>query len=460
MKKILVLLLAAITLSSAYSQETIKITKESKEEFDQRMEWWRNAKFGMFIHWGAYSVPAGRYHGKKIKGVSEWIMITSQVQVSEYEEYAKQFNPKKFNAEQWVKLIKDSGMKYLVITSKHHDGFALWGSKVSDYNVVDFAPYGKDILKALSEECKKQGIKFGVYYSIMDWHHPDAQRYSYINDDLNRGKDNKENFKKYYAEYMKPQLKEIMDNYDPDILWFDGEWTGSYTHELGLDLYAYLRNIKPSLLINNRVDKGRDGMRGMNKTDIDYVGDFGTPEQEILGSASAIDWESCMTMNDSWGFKKDDDNWKSSEELIHNLIDVTVKGGNYLLNVGPTAEGVFPNESISRLNDIGNWLKINSEAIYNTEMVEGDYKQGKNLFFSKKKGADIFYVISTKKPKSKIKIKNIQFKKSSSVYLLGNDKPLKWEQDKGTSIIFIPKELRKTWNDKSFAWVFKVTSVE
>ncbi len=182
-------------------QETINYLEESPESFDQRMKWWRDDRFGMFIHWGVYAIPAGKYNGKEVKGIGEWIMKHGEIPVIEYEKYAKQFNPVKFDADEWVRILKDAGMKYLVITSKHHDGFAIWDSKVSNYDIVDFAPYGKDILQALSKACKEQGIKFGLYHSIMDWHHTDAQAYSYLKNDPKKRADNKEHFADYLETY-------------------------------------------------------------------------------------------------------------------------------------------------------------------------------------------------------------------------------------------------------------------
>ena len=452
-----------MVFTTSYSQTkstSQPVIAESEEGFNERMEWWRDMKFGMFIHWGAYSVPGGVYQNKDIKGVAEWIMMTSQIQVEEYEQYAKEFNPVNYNATEWVKTAKNAGVKYIVITSKHHDGFALWDSNVSRYDIVDFASYGKDALKELSAACKEAGIKFGLYYSIMDWHHPQAQRFSYLHNDPNKSKDNEANFAEYFNNYLKPQVKELMDNYDPDIMWFDGEWTSSYTQEQGLELYAYLRELKPSLIINNRVDKGRDGMQGMNKGDKIYVGDFGTPEQEILDTKSVLDWESCMTMNDSWGYKLNDDNWKSAEELVHNLIDVTAKGGNYLLNVGPTAEGLIPVPSVERLQAIGKWIAINGEAIYNTEKVKGNYNQGNNLLLSKKKGEGIYFVYAIKKPKKELEIANLMPNSGSNIYLLGVKSPLSWEVKIDKVIIHLPKELRTKWSDESYAWVFKIEGNE
>lgn len=465
------LIFTALLITSCQSQkkeqektnsEKINYLEESRESFDQRMKWWRDDRFGMFIHWGVYAVPAGIYNNKEVNGNNgEWIMKNAQIPITEYEKFARQFNPIKFDADAWAKTIKDAGMKYVVITSKHHDGFGLWGSKVSNYDVVDFAPYGKDILKALSKACKKQGIKFGLYYSIMDWHNTDAQAYSYLINDPKKRANNKEYFANYLENYMKPQLKELIVNYDPEIIWFDGEWVHDFSHEQGLELYQYVRSLKPSIIINNRVDKGRSGMQGMNKEDKNYIGDFGTPEQEILETTSTTDWESCMTMNDTWGYKKNDHHWKSAKVLIHNLIDVAAKGGNYLLNVGPTAEGLIPQPSINRLKQIGKWLKINGEAIYATEKLQNNYKQGDSIRFTKEKEKSVYFAITLKNPGKNIILKNLKPKTNSEIMLLGYDNPLKWNFNKKEGLkINIPSELLNTWNKESYAWTFKITGKE
>ena len=435
----------------------VNYLEESKEDFDNRMQWWREDRFGMFIHWGVYAVPAGEYKGVNVDGIGEWIQQRGQIPKEDYEVFASQFNPVKFDADVWVKILKEAGMKYLVITSKHHDGFALWDSKVSDYNIVDFAPYGKDVLKALSTACKKQGIKFGLYHSIMDWHHTDAQAFSYLKEDPRKREDNTAQFENYLETYMKPQIKELIDNYDPDILWFDGEWVGEFSHDQGLELYQYVRSLKPNILINNRVDKGRQGMQGMNKEDGVYAGDFGTPEQEILENASTLDWESCMTMNDTWGFKKNDHNWKSATLLVHNLIDVAAKGGNYLLNVGPTAEGLIPEPSVIRLEAMGRWLSINGEAIYNTEKLSHNFKLGDEIRYTKKTGKNTFYGISLIKPEKEIKFNFLRPETDSQIFMLGYDKPLKWTSKEDGLYINIPEDATKT---SSEAWVFKITGVE
>jgi alpha-L-fucosidase len=338
---------------------------ETKQQRDERMQWWREARFGMFIHWGVYSVPAGTYKGKQIAGIGEWIMENANIPVAEYVKYAKQFNPVKFNAEQWVQIARNAGMKYIVITSKHHDGFCLWDSKVSDYDIMDTAPFKRDILKELSVACKKHDVRLCFYHSIMDWHHPDAQAPFYPN--YNDSKRTNPNFSRYVKTYMKPQLKELITNYGPlGVLWFDGEWIKDWTEPQGIDLYNYVQSLQPDILINNRVGKGRKSMQGMTKEGY-FAGDFGTPEQEIPPTGlSGVDWETCMTMNDTWGFKSYDDNWKSKEDLIRKLVDIASKGGNFLLNVGPTSEGLIPQASVERLAAMGEWMAKNSESIYGT----------------------------------------------------------------------------------------------
>ncbi len=335
---------------------------------DARMRWWREARFGMFIHWGLYAVPAGEWQGKEVKSIGEWIMNNAAIPVSDYEKLAQDFNPARFDAAEWVRIAKDAGMKYIVITTKHHDGFCMFDTKATDYNIVKATPYGKDVLRALSRECKRQGVKFCTYYSIMDWHHPSQFPGKSKTGGLayNPSQMHPERKAEYIA-YMKQQLRELISNYDTAVLWFDGEWCDWWTEADGKDLYAFLRKLKPSLIVNNRVGKGRKGMEGMS-TSAEYCGDFGTPEQQIPPSGfPGVDWESCMTMNDTWGFKRNDDHWKSRQQLIRNLADAASKGGNFLLNVGPTSGGLIPPPSVERLEAVGRWIKVNSEAIYDTK---------------------------------------------------------------------------------------------
>jgi len=338
---------------------------ETPAERDARMQWWRDARFGMFIHWGLYAIPAGQWEGKPAGGIGEWIMDSANIPVDKYEQLAPQFNPVKYDPVQWVRTAKDAGARYIVITSKHHDGFSLFDSAVSDYDVVDATPYGKCLLKPLADECRKQGLKFCVYHSIMDWHHPAQYRGSeqhYNPTKVHPGR------KQEYVDYMKAQLKELVEGCDVAVLWFDGEWVDWWTEEDAQDVCRFLHELKPDIIINNRVGKGRQGMAGMNKEDREYSGDFGTPEQEIPATGiPGVDWETCMTMNDTWGYRKDDQNWKSAETLIRQLIDSASKGGNYLLNIGPTAAGEIPPPSVERLQAIGQWMQRNGESIYATQ---------------------------------------------------------------------------------------------
>ena len=326
---------------------------------DTRLEWWREARFGMFIHWGLYSIPAGAWQDKTTHG--EWIRQTAQIPLEVYDQFISDFNPLKFDADEWVRMAKAAGMKYIVLTSKHHDGFCLFNSDYTDFDIMN-TPFKRDILKELADACQEQGIKLCWYHSIMDWHHPDyLPRRSWED----RPADGAELDR--YITYMKNQLRELVTNYgDIGVLWFDGEWEDTWNHEYGQDLYDYVRSLQPSIIINNRVDVGRSGMQGLTKKG-SYAGDFGTPEQEIPPTGiPGVDWETCMTMNDHWGYNKNDNNWKSDVDLIRKLADIASKGGNFLLNVGPTAEGLFPQPSIDRLHAIGRWMQVNRDAIYGT----------------------------------------------------------------------------------------------
>jgi len=352
-------LLFILLLTSIFSCQP-KQEQESVEQPEDRMEWWRDARFGMFIHWGLYAIPAGEWNGTT--NHAEWIRTTAQIPLEEYDQFLEEFNPIEFDAEAWAKMAKDAGMKYIVITSKHHDGFGLFDSEVSDFDVMN-TPFKRDILKELSDACKKEGIKLCFYHSIMDWHHPDyLPRREW---EKTRSVEGAE-FPRY-VDYMKAQLKELVTNYgELGVLWFDGEWEETWTHADGVELYDYVRSLQPNIIINNRVDKGRQGMQGLTKEG-DFVGDFGTPEQEIPATGlPGVDWESCMTMNDHWGYNSHDDNWKSAKDLIQKLADIASKGGNFLLNIGPKADGTFPQESIDRLAVIGEWMDVYGESIYGT----------------------------------------------------------------------------------------------
>ena len=407
--------------------------RESTAQKDARMQWWRDAQFGMFIHWGAYSVPAGVYHGERTDGIGEWIMSHSKVPIPEYEQFVHAFNPTKYDADAWVHAAKDAGMKYIILTSKHHDGFALFDSKVSSYDMVDAAPYHRDALKALADAAHRQGMRFGVYYSIMDWHHRDAQGPNAP--EYNSRTWHNPNFARYVETYMKPQLEELLTQYpNIDVLWFDGEWVADWSDEQGRALYDWLHTIKPSLIINNRVGHSRQGLQGMSASH-DAPGDFGTPEQNVPATGlPGVDWETCMTMNDTWGYKKFDDDWKDTKTLVRTLIDAASKGGNFLLNVGPTSDGVIPAESVARLHEIGEWMRVNGQSIYATTASPygapawGRYTVARNEIF-----AQVFDW-----PKNRRLVLTGVTSKPSDAYLLADRKPLTIEQTSEGYVVLLP----------------------
>ncbi len=369
MKKTILLLLTILLLVQ------IPFAQESKEARDKRMQWWREARFGMFIHWGPYSVLGGVYHGNQQRhGGAEWIMNRCKIPVAEYQKYASTFNPVKFDPEAWVLLAKQAGMKYMIITAKHHDGFAMFKSNASRFNIADFTPYGKDVLDALAKACRKHNMKLGFYYSqAQDWNNPGGSvarkvaTEGWPNPDsaridaftaANKGHWDPAQLTRTMDEYMEqvaiPQVRELMTNYgDVAVLWWDTPT--NMTDEYATKLQALLK-LQPNIITNDRLKRPN------------FPGDTGTPEQKIPGQdeLNGKDWETCMTMGSSWGYKSWDTNWKTPEKLIQNLCDIASKGGNYLLNIGPDPLGQIPEPSIESLKAIGTWMKTNSEAIYAT----------------------------------------------------------------------------------------------
>jgi alpha-L-fucosidase len=326
---------------------------------EKRLEWFREAKFGMFIHWGIYSIPAGEWKGKPVKGIGEWIMNHAQIPVQEYEKLAAQFYPEKFDPDAWVQLAKDAGMKYIVITSKHHDGFALFRSKVSKYNIVDATSFQRDIIKELADACGRHGMRFGVYYSqSQDWHEPNGAGNTW-----DFGPDSNKNYDQYLREKAEPQIRELLSNYGPMCLvWFDTP--RMMTQERGQRFANIVRTLQPACLIDGRL--GAEG---------DYRS---TGDNAIPGLVSDEAWETPATVNNTWGYKKDDDDWKSPGNLVFKLVDIVSKGGNYLLNIGPMSNGIVPERCAENLRALGRWVKANSEAIYGTNRTPfgeelGDY---------------------------------------------------------------------------------------
>ncbi|GAA3552821.1 alpha-L-fucosidase [Snuella lapsa] len=385
------------------------------------IEHFMDMRFGMFIHWGPVSLRGEEIGWSRGK----------QIPITEYDNLYKEFNPALFDAKKWVKTAKDAGMKYIVLTTKHHDGFCLWDSKYTKYDMAS-TPYAKDVVKQLANECKKQGLLFGVYYSIADWKHEHyATRYG--NDPRPKETSNMT----IYFQYMKDQLKELIDNYDPFLIWFDGGWEDAYTHEMGMELYAYLRSLKKDIIVNDRIDKEIEAMTKKDQPRSNkYAGDYLTPEQRIGEFNIENPWETCMTIAKQWAWKPND-KMKSLKESILTLIKTAGGGGNLLYNVGPMPDGRIEQRQIDRLKEMGNWLKINGEAVYGTDggpFLPTDY------MVSTRKGKKIYIHLLNKQHQT-IKLpfqKGVKIKKA---YFLDGKSKVTVNQNKNHITLAIPQEL-------------------
>ena len=351
MKKIVWIALVIFVFGSACAQKVVKpeLTKTKEISDAERMAWWEEARFGMFIHWGIYTVPAGFYKGEAQTNSAEWIMNKGKIPISEYEQFAKEFNPTKFNAKEFVALAKQAGMKYMVITAKHHDGFSMFDSKATDYNIVDATPFKRDVLKELAKECQEQGIKFGFYYSqAQDWHHPGG-----LGNTWDKGL-KRVSSDEYVYEKALPEVKQLLTEYGPiAVFWWDTP--RAMTKSVIDSLHHITTELQPRIITNDRLGD-------------DYPGDHKTFERNgPRYQPEAKYWELCKPISGSWGYRSDDNDFNSVETLIHNLIDQSSKGGNFLLNVSPTREGTLRTEATDRLKAMGAWMDKNSEAIYGTQ---------------------------------------------------------------------------------------------
>ena len=349
MKRLILLLLISVLISNvAKAQQKLEQVEESKQEFDKRMQWFTEAKYGMFIHFGLYSQLGGEWKGDTIEWYAEWIQATADIPSTEYATLTGTFNPVDFNADQIARTAKDAGMKYIVITSKHHEGFCLWDSEYTDFDVASTPFAGRDILDELSSACKKYDLKFCTYYSIIDWNHPSQERNSKGTNRYGRWGQvqMKPGRKAEYINYMKDQIRELIANYDTELIWFDGDWVKWWEMSDGKEMYQYIRNLKPGIIINNRVAKRKE-----------FKKDFGTPEQEHPEESLNYVWEACYTMNNSWGYKKSDEDWKDANTIVEKLNDINSKGGNLLLNIGPDGNGNVPEGSIHILIEAGKLLR-------------------------------------------------------------------------------------------------------
>ena len=465
MKKIKILTISLLTVSSIFSQKNDEIGRSWQKMHNSKNESlkeFNNAKFGMFIHFGIYSELAGYWKGAKINGIGECIMRYAEIPRSEYREAAKQFNPVEFNADAWVLAAKEAGMRYIVAMPKHADGFAMYNSKVTRWDIIDATPFNRDPIDELYKACKKYGIKFSIYFNYLDWMDGGNGRVKeYENENPNEEKSyqywantwdpSSRSFKDYFENKFKPQLRELLYRF-PGMqeLWHDMPM--KLTPQQSFEVYQMVYKIQPQILENSRV--------GNNLGDFWVPGDNVIPDgkkvydnNDILEKVQNLPWETPGTMNNTWGYRKDDNDWKSTEELLYWLTEITSKGGNYLLNIGPTGEGVFPEESLKRLKEIGEWMKINGESVYGTSKwivnhegpttisingTDTREKQGfkasissQDFWFSQKRNS--LYITSLRWPADQnVLIKSIKLLSKSeisqiqSIRLLGSDANIHW----------------------------------
>jgi len=406
MRRFLILLVIVFFAEYANSQKT---EAEVLQHF-------RDMKFGMFVHWGPVT----------LRGTEIGWSRGKQVPVGDYDNLYKEFDPVLFNADEWIETAKDAGMKYFVFTTRHHDGFSLWDTKYSDYNIMN-TPYGKDVLRQLKNACDKYGVMFGTYYSICDWHHP------YYPLSRVKGLDKPEADMDKFYEYIKNQTKELIENYHTRILWFDGEWEKPWTHELGQDFYKYLKGLDSTVLINNRVDKGRKGMEGITISK-EFAGDFATPEQRIGTYDTEDPWESCITICNQWAWKPND-KLKSYEEILTTLLKTVGGGGNLLLNVGPMLDGRIEQRQIDRLKQVGDWLKEYGESVYGT--TGGPYKPTAMLTSTRKGNKIFLHIFDVKDDGLKLPLPGNVKVKGCRVM---NGDELEFSHKKGILKIDLPKE--------------------
>jgi alpha-L-fucosidase len=378
MKKLLILVVCIASLFSGCSPKQDKLAKEWEQMHQsksQSLKKFNEAKFGMFIHFGAYSRLGGFWKGEKVKGIGECIFRYAEIPRNEYREICKQFNPVKFNADEWVTAAKMAGMRYIVAMPKHADGFAMYDSKVTDYDIMDLTSFGRDPMAELYQACQKQGIKFSIYFNYLDWmdggnggvkdyektHPGENKSYQYW---ANTWDPSPVAFTEYFEKKYKPQLRELLNKF-PGMqeLWHDMPM--KITRQQSFDVYKMVYEIQPSILDNSRV--------GNDFSDFWVPGDNIIPEGKndylktgdgVSKKVEDLPWETPGTMNNTWGYRSDDQDWKSTDELLYWLTAITSKGGNYLLNIGPTGEGLFPEESLKRLKDIGEWMSVNGESVY------------------------------------------------------------------------------------------------
>jgi alpha-L-fucosidase len=386
MKKIFLFLLAIACFNNIFSQsaDTPSWAKETPEQREKKFEWWKNDRFGMFIHWGIYAMPARH----------EWVKHNERISNENYQKYFDNFDPDLYDPKEWAKMAKDAGMKYVVLTTKHHDGFCLWDTKYTDFKVTN-TPYGKDLVKPLVDAFRAEGLRIGFYYSLIDWHHPhftfDMMHPNRpANDEIEKANETRD--MNIYRKYMKDQLTEILTNYGQiDELFLDFSYPGYLGkghEEWGSEsLIKLIRSLQPQILIDDRAD--------LKHTDWGW--DYVTPEQNMpkewpTKDGKRVPWETCQTFSGSWGYYRDEHSWKSVHQLVAMLIETVSKGGNLLLNVGPTSRGTFDDRANERLEGIAKWMKLHSRSIYGCTQAPDEYVVPNNCFLTFNPKAKRLYV--------------------------------------------------------------------
>jgi len=410
-------------------------------ESEDRMKWWREARFGMFIHWGLYSLLGGTWKNIRANSSpSEWIMASRLIPKNQYRKIARDFNPVEFDARAWAELAVSAGMKYLVITAKHHDGFSMYRTKLSDYNIYDATSFKRDPLAELAEACSDVGLRFGIYYSQLDWNWGNLPApLGFIS-----------NYPKY-LDFLKGQLRELLTGYgEISALFFDGDWMAQWSMKDGRDVERMCRELQPGIIINDRVGKrtimdsfvaGKPLAAHMPFLKIrtrKRLGDYVTPEQYVPGSPPEGDWETCMTMNTSWGYKSFDNYWKSAGELVSTLVGAASGGGNLLLNIGPDGNGRIPTQSVTRLNEIGAWLKKNGDCIYGAKPWRKS-SEGSDIRYTEKNG-NLFAIIRNLNRGNIVRLVEPVASKETRIVMLNGGRELKWKHDKGAIIVELSKE--------------------
>ncbi len=396
-RMIALLLLATIAFQSTVSAQ---LKAETPEQKTKRMAWWTDARFGMFIHWGLYALPARH----------EWVKNNERMTNEQYQKYFEEFNPDLYNPKEWARMAKEAGMKYVVLTAKHHEGFCLFDSKFTDYKATN-TPFGKDIIREYVDALRAEGLKVGFYYSLIDWHHPDytidrvhPQRQetdsAYVR--LNKNRD----MSKYRA-YLKNQVRELLTNYgEISVIWFDFSFPGKNGKDHNdwgsEDLLKMVRTLQPGIIIDDRLDL----------KEMDGGWDFESPEQYKVEkwperNGKKVAWETCQTFSGSWGYYRDENTWKSTPQLLELLIESVSKGGNLLLNVGPTARGVFDFRAQDRLKSMGEWMKYNNRSIYNCTEAPADFVAPANTILTYNEHTKRLYVHLLSYPMGNLTLKNM-----------------------------------------------------